>query len=59
MQDKSTTFLPAIMVEAAQHRFTKTRPSPTIIISPRHLVHSMNKRTRANDDGGDKRAMAI
>jgi hypothetical protein len=28
----------------------------TVVISPRHLAHSMDKRTRANDNG-DVRAM--
>ncbi len=50
---KLTLFLPGIMADAAGRR-CQDEALPTIIISPRHLVHSMNKRTRANDDGGDK-----
>jgi len=38
------------MVEAVGH-ICQDEALLTVIISPRHLAHSMDKRTRANDNG--------
>jgi hypothetical protein len=38
------------MTAAAGHGFLKDEALLTVVISPRHLAHTMDKRTRANDN---------
>jgi len=39
------------VTEAAGHGICQDEALLTVIISPRHLAHSMDKRTRANGNG--------
>jgi len=39
------------MIPAAGHGFLKDEALLTVVISPRHLAHTMDKRTRANYNG--------
>jgi hypothetical protein len=40
-----------IVIEVAWAQICQDEALLTVIISPRHLAHSMDKRTRANENG--------